>query len=125
MQLQSVLIPFLAERRGNFKNMTLTRTIQKETSLPTPDPSESSQTARLVNDQLPYMVPTYVRPPPMFQKGEGCYLWDVENRRYLDFTAGIAVNALGHCDPEMATLLGQQVCCLSPPPNVLSPYATF
>lgn len=82
--------------------------IIKETSLPTPDPSESSQTARLVNDQLPYMVPTYVRPPPMFQKGEGCYLWDVENRRYLDFTAGIAVNALGHCDPEMAKLLGQQ-----------------
>lgn len=42
-------------------------------------------------------------------KGEGCYLWDVENRRYLDFTAGIAVNALGHCDPEMAKLMGQQV----------------
>ena len=105
--------------------MALTRTIQKEISLPTPDPSESSQTARLVNDQLPYMVPTYVRPPPMFQKGEGCYLWDVENRRYLDFTAGIAVNALGHCDPEMAKLLGQQVCYLSPAPNVLSPYATF
>jgi acetylornithine aminotransferase len=116
---------FLAERQGNLKNMVLTRTIQKETSLPTPDPSESSQTARLVNDQLPYMVPTYVRPPPMFQKGEGCYLWDVENRRYLDFTAGIAVNALGHCDPEMAKLLGQQVYYLSPPPNVLSPYATL
>lgn len=55
------------------------------------------------------MVPTYVRPPPMFVKGEGCYLWDVENRRYLDFTSGIAVNALGHCDPEMGKLLGQQV----------------
>jgi len=61
----------------------------------------------------------------MFQKGEGCYLWDVENRRYLDFTAGIAVNALGHCDPEMAKLLGQQVCYLPPPPNVLSPYAAL
>lgn len=54
------------------------------------------------------MVPTYVRPPPMMAKGEGCYLWDVENRRYLDFTAGIAVNALGHCDPEMSKLLYQQ-----------------
>lgn len=42
-------------------------------------------------------------------KGAGCYLWDAENRRYLDFTAGIAVNALGHCDPEMAKLLYQQV----------------
>jgi acetylornithine aminotransferase len=44
----------------------------------------------------------------MFQKGEGCYLWDVENRQYLDFTAGIAVNALGHCDPEMSKILYQQ-----------------
>jgi len=54
------------------------------------------------------MVPTYVRPPPMMAKGEGCYLWDIENRRYLDFTAGIAVNALGHCDPGMSKLLWQQ-----------------
>jgi len=45
----------------------------------------------------------------MFVKGEGCYLWDVENRKYLDFTAGIAVNALGHCDPEMSKLIAQQV----------------
>ena len=45
----------------------------------------------------------------MFQKGEGCFLWDVENRQYLDFTSGIAVNALGHCDPEMSKLLAQQV----------------
>lgn len=58
---------------------------------------------------MPYMVPTYVRPPPMMVKGEGCYLWDIENRRYLDFTAGIAVNSLGHCDPEIARLMGQQV----------------
>ena len=48
----------------------------------------------------------------MMVKGEGCYLWDVENRRYLDFTAGIAVTALGHCDPEMTKLIAQQVGCL-------------
>ena len=45
----------------------------------------------------------------MMAKGEGCYLWDIENRRYLDFTAGIAVNSLGHCDPEISKLLYQQV----------------
>jgi acetylornithine aminotransferase len=55
------------------------------------------------------MVPTYVRPPPMFEKGEGCYMWDIENRKYLDLTAGIAVNALGHCDPGVAQVLGEQV----------------
>ena len=45
----------------------------------------------------------------MMARGEGCYLWDVENRRYLDFTAGIAVNSLGHCDPAMGRLISQQV----------------
>lgn len=63
----------------------------------------------MVGEHFQYMVATYVRPPPMMVKGEGCYLWDVENRKYLDFTAGIAVNALGHCDAEMAKLIGQQV----------------
>ncbi len=82
---------------------------QREASLRNPDPPSDSQTAQLVNDQLPFMVPTYVRPPPMFVKGQGCHLWDIENRRYLDFTAGIAVNALGHCDPEMTKLIAQQV----------------
>ncbi len=45
----------------------------------------------------------------MFVKGEGCYLWDLENRRYLDFTAGIAVNSLGHCDPGISRVISQQV----------------
>ena len=51
----------------------------------------------------------------MFVKGEGCHLWDLENRRYLDFTAGIAVCSLGHCDPEISRLLANQVCIFSPP----------
>lgn len=41
-------------------------------------------------------------------KGQGCYLWDMENRRYLDLTAGIAVNSLGHCDPEISQVIAEQ-----------------
>lgn len=82
--------------------------IAREAGLPTPDPSATSKTTGLVNQQLPYMVPTYVRPPPMFEKGEGCYMWDIENRKYLDFTAGIAVNALGHCDAGVAQVIAEQ-----------------
>ncbi|KAF2873241.1 acetylornithine aminotransferas-like protein [Massariosphaeria phaeospora] len=82
--------------------------IARESSLATPDPPESSKTAGLVNQQLPYMVPTYVRPPPMFERGDGCYMWDLENRKYLDFTAGIAVNALGHCDEGVAQVMAEQ-----------------
>jgi acetylornithine aminotransferase len=81
---------------------------QNDAALPTPDPRSDSETTRLVNSQQPFMVPTYVRPPPMFHKGQGCYLYDVENRKYLDFTAGIAVNSLGHCDEQMSRILFEQ-----------------
>ncbi|KAL8911857.1 MAG: hypothetical protein Q9171_003045 [Xanthocarpia ochracea] len=86
--------------------------IPKEASIPNPDPPADSATAAQLSSHTPYMVATYVRPPPLMVKGEGCYLWDAENRRYLDFTAGIAVNALGHSDPEMAKLLYQQALTL-------------
>lgn len=83
---------------------------QKETGLPNPDPAPESATAAFINERAPYMVPTYARPAPMMMKGQGCYLWDMENRRYLDLTAGIAVNGLGHCDPEIAQIISEQVC---------------
>lgn len=62
-----------------------------------------------MNDYAPYMVATYARPPPVFVQGEGSWLWDIENRKYLDFTAGIAVTGLGHSDPELTDILAQQV----------------
>lgn len=54
------------------------------------------------------MVPTYVRPPPMMVSGQGCVLYDNENRAYLDFTAGIAVNSLGHADPAITRIIENQ-----------------
>lgn len=54
------------------------------------------------------MVTTYVRPPPMIVRGNGCYLYDNENNAYLDFTAGIAVNSLGHADPAITRIIENQ-----------------
>ncbi|KIW88641.1 uncharacterized protein Z519_10687 [Cladophialophora bantiana CBS 173.52] len=82
--------------------------IRHEASVPNPDPSSDSPTATFLNQSTPYMVPTYVRPPPMMVQGEGCMLYDNENRQYLDFTAGIAVNSLGHSDPEITRLIAHQ-----------------
>lgn len=62
----------------------------------------------MVGGHEPYMVRTYARPMPVFVKGEGCYIWDVENRRYLDFMSGIAVNALGHDDPGVTRIIANQ-----------------
>lgn len=73
-----------------------------------PDPALDSPTATFLNQSEPYMVPTYVRPPPMMVSGKGCVLYDNENRAYLDFTAGIAVNSLGHADPALTRIIENQ-----------------
>ncbi|EEP81549.1 acetylornithine aminotransferase [Uncinocarpus reesii 1704] len=86
--------------------------IYKDASLPNPDPGADSATAAFVNERAPYMVPTYVRPLPVMAKGEGCYLWDLENRRYLDLTAGIAVTSLGHSDPGVTKAINEQASTL-------------
>lgn len=80
--------------------------------LPNADPVEDSETGAIVKEQSPYMVKTYAKPPPIFVRGKGVNLWDKEDRKYLDFTAGIAVNALGHCDEEMSEIIADQVGCL-------------
>ncbi|KKK20232.1 hypothetical protein ARAM_004889 [Aspergillus rambellii] len=81
---------------------------KKDASRPTPDPAADSVSVAFVQDRAPYLVPTYVRPSPIMVKGKGSYLWDMENRRYLDLTAGIAVNSLGHCDPEITKIIAEQ-----------------
>lgn len=85
-------------------------------TLPNADPSSDSKSAAVVKEHAPYMVATYARPPPVFVRGQGSWLWDVEDRKYLDFTAGIAVNGLGHCDAGFTEILNEQVgfTCLGP-----------
>ncbi|RED48114.1 aspartate aminotransferase family protein [Aestuariispira insulae] len=55
---------------------------------------------------------TYARFPETMVRGEGVYLFDAENRRYLDFYTGIAVNALGHCHPHLVKCLQDQAAKL-------------
>jgi predicted acetylornithine/succinylornithine family transaminase len=54
------------------------------------------------------LLNNYRQAPVVMSRGAGCELWDEENRRYLDMTAGIAVCVLGHGDPGLAEALGQQ-----------------
>jgi len=49
-----------------------------------------------------HILGTYKRAPMEFVRGEGVELIDAEGKRYLDFTSGIAVNALGYADPGIA-----------------------
>ena len=52
---------------------------------------------------------TYNRFPVVFERGEGCYLYDSEGKKYLDFAAGIAVNALGYHYPGYDEALKNQI----------------
>ena len=56
----------------------------------------------------PALMPTYGRSDLAFERGEGCYLFTSDGSRYLDFAAGIAVNALGHCHPHVVQALMEQ-----------------
>ncbi|WP_323019608.1 aspartate aminotransferase family protein [Pararhodobacter sp.] len=54
------------------------------------------------------VLPTYNRTPLSFVKGEGSWLIEADGRRFLDLGAGIAVNALGHANPELVSALTEQ-----------------
>lgn len=51
-------------------------------------------------------------PQAVFARGEGAYVWDVDGRRFLDFLAGIAVNALGHAHPALVGAIADQAARL-------------
>jgi len=46
-------------------------------------------------------MPTYGRWDVAVERGEGCYLYATDGRKFLDFTSGIAVTSLGHCHPHL------------------------
>ena len=58
------------------------------------------------------LLPTYARAPLAFERGEGAWLVSREGERYLDFGAGIAVNALGHAHPHLVAALTEQAAKL-------------
>ena len=57
---------------------------------------------------FPTLLPTYARADIAFVRGEGPYIFAEDGRRYLDFGAGIAVNALGHAHPKLVQALSEQ-----------------
>lgn len=55
-----------------------------------------------------YVLGVYKRPPVVFERGDGVWLYDTEGNKYLDLVAGIAVNALGYGDPEIPRIMAEQ-----------------
>jgi len=57
---------------------------------------------------IPSILPTYNRAPMSFVAGEGSWLIEEDGRRFLDLGAGIAVNVLGHANPDLVAALTEQ-----------------
>lgn len=55
-----------------------------------------------------HLMNTYKRPPIVFTRGRGCRVYDSNGREYLDFLAGIAVNALGHANPRLVRVIRRE-----------------
>ena len=65
-----------------------------------------------INRGQSVLMNTYKQFPVALSHGEGCYLWDVNGKKYLDFVSGIAVNCLGYGYPALTEKLAEQAAQL-------------
>lgn len=55
-----------------------------------------------------FLLQNYARYPLALERGKGCYVYDFDGKHYLDFVAGIGVNALGHAHPKIVKTIREQ-----------------
>src|SRR5258706_7905672 len=75
--------------------------------------AEASSASQAVMDlEREYLLQNYARYPLVLRRGKGTYVYDLAGKRYLDFIAGIGVNALGHAHPRISKVIRQQAAQL-------------
>ena len=62
----------------------------------------------MTNSATSHLLPVFARVDLGFERGEGAWLIATNGERYLDFTSGVAVNALGHAHPHLVAALQEQ-----------------
>jgi acetylornithine/N-succinyldiaminopimelate aminotransferase len=67
-----------------------------------------SRLDQIVDLEKRFLLPTYNRYPVGFERGKGVFLYDFEGKKYLDFVAGLGVNALGHAHPRIVKTIREQ-----------------
>src|SRR6266436_855494 len=79
----------------------------------TASPVEASSPSPSIMDlEREDLLQNYARYPLTLHRGKGAYVYDLEGKRYLDFIAGIGVNALGHAHPRIVKLIREQAALL-------------
>ncbi|AMK16081.1 aspartate aminotransferase family protein [Methanobrevibacter olleyae] len=66
------------------------------------------KTEEIIDIEDKYFINTFNRVPIVLDHGEGVKVWDIEDKEYLDFLAGIAVNCLGHNHPKLVGAIQEQ-----------------
>ncbi|MHB1473116.1 MAG: acetylornithine transaminase [Dermatophilaceae bacterium] len=72
----------------------------------------ATDTATYLDRYARSVMGVYGRPKSVLTRGQGCYVWDVDGKRYLDLLAGIAVNVLGHGHPALVDAISRQAASL-------------
>lgn len=67
-----------------------------------------SRFEEIVDLEKSFLLATYNRYPVAFERGKGVFLFDFEGKKYLDFVAGLGVNALGHAHPRVVKTVREQ-----------------
>ena len=67
-----------------------------------------TKTDDIIERERRFLLPTYNRYPIALDRGKGVFLYDCEGNRYLDFVAGLGVNALGHAHPRVVKVIREQ-----------------
>jgi acetylornithine/N-succinyldiaminopimelate aminotransferase len=68
----------------------------------------NSQVIAMTDSAVSHLLPVFARVDLAFERGEGAWLTATNGDRYLDFTSGVAVNALGHAHPQLVAALQEQ-----------------
>jgi len=70
--------------------------------------SDMSSSEEVVQREHQFLLQTYNRYPLVIARGKGVFLFDLDGKRYLDFVAGLGVNALGHAHPRIVKAIREQ-----------------
>jgi predicted acetylornithine/succinylornithine family transaminase len=72
------------------------------------EPQTATRAHEIMELEREYLLQNYARYPLVLHRGKGCWVYDLDGKRYLDLIAGIGVNALGHAHPRIVRVIREQ-----------------
>jgi acetylornithine aminotransferase len=104
--------------RTNFRRAAVSACLNVDVDAANARKITSEKTKEVIENEGKFLVGTYARVPVVLERGEGCKVYDIEGREYLDLSAGIAVNALGHGDADWLKAVVDQAGTLTHTSNI-------